>query len=116
GGLQGAEGEAQGRLLLTARVSPGEWGCHLPDLVTRLAALSSTYIVAPDDMLLEGVLAKLFADRQIRPGSGVLHWLLQRVERSYTAAAEIVEKLDRISLETGRELRLPLVIEALEQV
>ena len=106
---------AKGRLLLTARAPPQEWGCRLPDLTTRLTAAPSARVVEPDDALLEGVLAKLFADRQLQPGNGVLAWLLRHVERSYAAAVDVVERLDSLSLETGRELRLPLVVEVLEQ-
>ena len=63
----------------------------------------------PDDALFEAVLAKHFSDRGIRPGEGVLRWLVQRLERSYLAAAEAVERLDASALAEGRELRLPLL-------
>ena len=98
--------EEQGWALLTAR---DVRAFTLPDLATRLAALPGARIEPPDDALFEAVLAKHFSDRGIRPGEGVLRWLVQRLERSYLAAAEAVERLDASALAEGRELRLPLL-------
>ena len=107
GPQSGGEGRGEGGwALLTAR-DPQAF--TLPDLATRLAALPGARIEPPDDALFEAVLAKHFSDRGIRPGEGVLRWLVQRLERSYLAAAEAVERLDASALAEGRELRLPLL-------
>ena len=52
-------------VLLTARRFPAAWGVRLPDLASRLGAATSVEIHEPDDMLLAGVITKLFADRQV---------------------------------------------------
>src|SRR5262249_22511504 len=59
-------------ILLTAREAPARWGVALPDLASRLAALPVARIAAPDDAMLEAVLVKMFADRQLEVGPDVI--------------------------------------------
>jgi chromosomal replication initiation ATPase DnaA len=83
-----------GGLLLTARMPPITWPAALPDLRSRLNALPVALMEAPDDQVLEGVLRKLFKERNIRPGDDVYSYLLHRIERSAAAAREVVRLLD----------------------
>ncbi|HSV03395.1 MAG TPA: DnaA/Hda family protein [Phenylobacterium sp.] len=83
-----------GGLLLTARTPPIAWPASLPDLRSRLNALPVVEIEPPDDQVLEGVLRKFFKERNIRPGAEVYPFLLRRIERSATAAREVVRQLD----------------------
>lgn len=83
-----------GGLLLTARTPPVAWPAALPDLRSRLNALPVALMEAPDDQVLEGVLRKLFKERNIRPGDDVYPYLLNRIERSAVAAREVVRLLD----------------------
>ncbi len=81
-------------LLLTARILPTLWPAALPDLRSRLNALSVAEIGEPDDEVLTGVLKKFFRERNIRPHDDVYPYLLRRMERSIAGAQEIVERLD----------------------
>lgn len=83
-----------GGLLLTARKAPTLWPAALPDLRSRLNALTVAEIQPPDDTVLEGVLRKFFRDRNIRPPEEVYPYLLRRMSRSIPDAEEIVRKLD----------------------
>lgn len=56
-------------------------------------------IAEPDDMLLGGVIHKLFADRQISVEPHVVSYLVSRIERSLLSAIQIVDRLDRAALE-----------------
>ncbi len=47
-------------VLLTARAAPGRWNAKLPDLASRLVALPSVEIGAPDEALLRTVMLKQF--------------------------------------------------------
>jgi len=87
-------GRKGGGLLMTARARPVAWPATLPDLRSRLNALSVAEIEAPDDAVLEGVLRKFFKERNIRPGADVYPYLLRRIERSAAAAREVVRRLD----------------------
>ena len=49
--------------------------------------------------MLAGVIAKLFADRQVEVEPHVVQFLVRRIERSLATAIRVVEKLDRAALE-----------------
>jgi chromosomal replication initiation ATPase DnaA len=69
---------------------------------------------APDDALLEALLVKLFADRQLAVGEELLRYLLARMERSFAAARALVAALDRAALAEGRAVTIPLARRVLE--
>jgi len=85
----------------------------LPDLRSRMAMLPAVALGAPDDALLMGLLAKAFADRQIRIAPDVLSFAVARLERSYAAAQQFAAQMDQLSLARARAVTLPLVREAL---
>jgi chromosomal replication initiation ATPase DnaA len=88
-----------GHLLLTARSFPVAWRVTLPDLVSRLKAATVVEIHEPDDLLLAGVITKLFADRQVEVEPNVVQFLVRRIERSLSAAIDVVERLDTVAME-----------------
>ena len=100
-------------VLLTAQSAPSRWGVKLPDLLSRLNAVPTVEIGAPDDTLVQTVLLKHFADRQLDIDPKVLTYLALHVDRSLAAAAAAVAAVDRVALATGRKINRQLVIEAL---
>lgn len=100
-------------LLLTARRFPGAWGVTLPDLASRLKAAATVEIDEPDDLLLAGVITKLFADRQIEVDPAVVQFLVRRIERSLSTAISIVERLDRAALEQKTRITRALAADVL---
>jgi chromosomal replication initiation ATPase DnaA len=100
-------------VLLTARAAPGRWNAKLPDLASRLAAIPSVEIGAPDEALLRTVMLKQFTDRQLDIDPKVLEYLAVRIDRSLQAAAEAVEAVDRAALASGRKISRQLVSDAL---
>ncbi len=107
--------ERGGHLLIVSRVAPSRWGVRLPDLASRLAALPAVRIEPPDDRLMEALLVKLFADRQLAVAPGVIAYLATRLERSFAALLGMVERLDRESLARQRAVSLALAREILER-
>jgi len=105
--LNRVKGEG-GALLILSREAPARWDVRLPDLASRLKALPAVEVMPPDDALLGAVLAKHFGDRQIHVAPEVIDYLLRHIERSFAAAAEIAEKLDRAALAAGRAITIPL--------
>lgn len=101
-------------VLLTARTQPLNWGVELPDLASRLQAATTVELRAPDDLLLSGVITKLFADRQIAIEPAVVLFLVRRMERSLPAAAAAVEALDRLALERQTRITRSLAAELFE--
>ena len=96
-------------ILLTAREAPARWGIALPDLASRLAALPVARIAAPDDAMLEAVLVKMFADRQLEVGPDVISYALKNVDRSFDAMRDLVSRADAASLAGQRAVTVPLV-------
>jgi chromosomal replication initiation ATPase DnaA len=100
--------EGSGHLLIVAREAPARWPIELPDLASRLAALPAVRIDPPDDRLIEALLIKLFADRQLAVPPVVVTYLTARVERSFEAVRRVVDLLDQESLARRRAVTLPL--------
>lgn len=111
--LLNAARAAGSSVLLTARRMPANWGVHLPDLASRLRTAALAEIGAPDDTLLEGVVAKLFADRQVEVEPHVVQFVVRRMERSLTAAMRLVDALDRAALERQSRITRALAAEVL---
>jgi chromosomal replication initiation ATPase DnaA len=108
--------ERGGFLLLSDRSAPARWHCPLADLRSRLAAMQAVALGEPDDELMERVLKKLFADRQLALGADVLRYLVARMERSFAAARRVVATMDRTALEERREISVPLARDVLRQL
>jgi len=101
--------ERAGAMLLTASAPPSRWGIALADLRSRLLAAPAVTVGAPEDELLEAVLVKQFADRQLRVPPEAVTFLVQRMERSLGAARAIVAALDEAALAAHRKITVPLV-------
>lgn len=108
--------ERRGHLLLLATQPPARWSLGLADLRSRLSAAPAIAIGAPDDALLDIVLAKLFADRQLSVSPEVRHYILKRVERSFAAVGAVVAALDRATLAAGRGVTPGLARAVLEEL
>lgn len=105
-----------GALLLTARRFPLAWGVTLPDLASRLKAAATIEIYEPDDLLLAGVITKLFADRQIEVDQNVVQYLVRRIERSLSTAIRVVDRLDRVALEQKTRVSRALAADVIEAI
>lgn len=95
-------------LVLAGRQPPSRLRLELADLSSRLNTLPAVAIGPPDDDLLAVVLVKLFADRQLEVGAGVVEFLVKRLDRSFAALGEAVAKLDAASLEQRRRVTVSL--------
>ena len=91
-------------LLLTARTAPVMWRTTVPDLRSRLNALHVVQIAPPDDVVLAGLLRKLFRERNIVPIDDVIPYLLSRLERSAPAAMRAVREIDALADAEGRNI------------
>jgi len=107
--------EEEAFLLITAQAAPALWGTALPDLASRLRAVPTVALSAPDDALLRAVLVKLFADRQLDVDGNLLSYLATRIERSFAAARAAVEALDREALRLKRPVTRALAAELLRE-
>jgi len=99
--LLNAAREARLPMLMAARTAPARWPVRLPDLASRLRAMTAAEILPPEDSLLRALLLRLLADRQLPVGPGLQEWLLLRLPRSPAALRDAVARLDRAALAAG---------------
>jgi chromosomal replication initiation ATPase DnaA len=105
-----------GSLLLTANTPPTQWRLALADLRSRLQALPAIAVGAPDDALIEAVMVKQFADRQVRVSPDVIAYLVPRLERSLASVRAVVAALDAAALAERRAVTVPLARQVLDRV
>jgi len=103
--------ENKAYLLVTSCKTPHNLNFDLLDLVSRLKAFNYVAIKDPDLELLRGVFLKLLIDRQLKVSLEILNFIMQRIERTFQAIAEIVNKLDQLSLSTKRNITIPFINE-----
>lgn len=113
--LLNAVREQGGWLLLTASMPPSQAGFGLADLRSRVQALLTAELEAPDDEVLAAVIHKQFSDRQLRVGDDVVRYLLLRMDRSFAAARAWVERIDRAALAEQRRVTTALVRRLLDE-
>lgn len=101
-------------LLLTAELAPAHWAVGLPDLESRLNALPTVGLGAPDDALLSALLVKQLSDRQLAVTDEVVRYAVSRMERSFEAVRRLATALDGASLAEQRRITVPFVRRVLE--
>ena len=101
-------------LLLTSEDQPAHTIFKLPDLRSRLNGVPRCRLQDPDEELLEAMLAKLFVDRQLAPNPDIIDYLSKRIERTGTAAAAVVEAIDRLALSKREPINLSHARKVLE--
>lgn len=101
-----------GWLMMTSSKPIAHINLTLPDLQSRLKSTANVTIEEPDDTLLKAILQKHFNDRQLSVNEGVLNYCMSRMERSFSAAANMVEQLDEKSLSEKRSITIPMVKQA----
>ena len=105
--------DAGRRVLYAARAMPDALSLTLPDLRSRLLALPSVEVSQPEDALIAAVLEKMFSDRQIRVGPGVIDFLVARIERSFATARKMVAVIDEAAMSARRNITVPFVRDVL---
>lgn len=113
--LYNAVSRAGGRLLLTGRAPPRGLHISLKDLATRLNSVPVARIAPPDEGFLEAFLVRLAEDRQLALPTPIAAFLAPRMPRAFDAAINLIEALDRLSLEAGRPVSRELASEALKR-
>ncbi len=96
-------------ILIVARQPAGLWHIHLPDLKSRLLAISQICIEAPNDELLGALLVKQLGDRGIPIDPRVLNYILPRIERSFEAVSALVHAIDQGSLVRKNAVTIPFI-------
>ena len=72
-------------------------------------------IKEPDDTLLQVLLTKLFTDRQIMPSPNVINYVAARMDRTYVAAQQVVDQLDRMALAEKKPISMKMAAALLDK-
>ena len=88
-------------VLLAAREAPARWPVRLPDLASRLRAITAVPIRAADEALLRALLARLLSERQFPVAEPVQQFLLLHLPRTPAAIREAAARIDHASLAAG---------------
>lgn len=84
---------------------------NLADLSSRLRAANMISISQPDDEMLAALLYKQLLDRQLKFAREIIYYIIMRIDRNFTAIKEIVDKIDKYSLETKRYITISFIKE-----
>jgi len=103
-------------LLLTAQSAPSRWNLSLPDLRSRLCAAPSVQISPPSDAMMDAVLVKLFADRQLVVSPESITYIVRHLDRTFEAARNVVEASDRAALEKKGRVTVPLLKSVIKDI
>ncbi|MCA3269493.1 MAG: DNA replication protein [Thalassospira sp.] len=99
---------ARAKVVLTAGTPLSNWTAALPDLVSRLKALTAVQLGAPDDATLAALYVKGFSERQMAITPRFIHYLCRHGERSFSAAQRLVTALDDYAYREQKPLTVPL--------
>ena len=108
--------EINGYILYTSRRNPASLKLNLQDLDSRLRAAIPIRIEDPDDFLLEAILIKLFADKQIDLSANLTNFILKRSNRSCEYIKRLVDSVYIKIMEERRPLTIPLLSNVLEEM
>jgi chromosomal replication initiation ATPase DnaA len=108
--------ERQIPLVLATRISPARLAVALPDLASRLRATLAIPIEPPDDDLLDALLARHLARRQLAVGPEVIRFLRLRLPREADALRRAAARLDAASLERARPITVALAASLLPEL
>ncbi|ABD87882.1 DnaA ATPase domain-containing protein [Rhodopseudomonas palustris] len=103
--------EDQAYVLITSRLPPSALEVDLRDLRSRLRAVPAVTLLPPDDQLFRALIVKFCADRQMSVDESLVSFVANRIDRSFIAARQAVERLDTEALRLGRPVTRALAAE-----
>lgn len=98
-------------MLITSRSPLSSFPVVIRDLDSRLRAVPSVTLAAPDDALLRALIVKLGADRQLTLDDVLVSFLINRIERSFAGARAAVARLDEEAMRQHRPVTRALAAE-----
>lgn len=102
-------------ILLTATIPPKHWQ-KIPDLVSRMASITSVEIHQPNDDDLKNIILKFFHHRGVEVSQNVIQFLLNHMDRSLESLQLVCLKLDSISKALKRSITIPLIQENFDKI
>ena len=95
---------SSGSVLFLSRLSAFDMQWELDDLNSRIKSLISCEIKLPDDLLLYTFLVKYADEKKLILTDKQCIYIIERVERNFETVIKIIDNLDRVSLETKKNI------------
>jgi chromosomal replication initiation ATPase DnaA len=86
---------------------------ELKDLKSRFDNFTDIGIKLPTDDLIRVILTKNFSDKQVNIEPKLLEYILKNIHRSYKDIFDLIDKVDSLSLSTGKSININLIKKAL---
>ena len=100
------------KILATSNIELNNYLFHLNDLSSRLKTFYYVEINQPDDQMCKMLMTKLFSEKQIIiKNKEIFDFIFNRVNRTYLDLYNLVEKIDKFSLQKKKQLTIPLIRE-----
>jgi len=103
--------EQAANVLITSRSPLTTFPVVIRDLASRMRAVPSAALAAPDDALLRALIVKLAVDRQMAVDGSLVSYVANRIERSFAAAHHAVQRLDEEAMRQHRPVTRALAVE-----
>ena len=88
---------------------------ELNDLKSRLDSFVDIGIDLPTDDLIRVILTKGFSDKQVETDVKLLEYILKNIDRSYEEIFSFIDKVDTLSLSTGKSININLIKKVLNK-
>ncbi len=87
----------------------------LKDLKSRFDTFINIGINLPTDELIKVIISKNFSDKQVKIDTKLLEYILKNIDRSYEGIFDLIDKLDNLSLSTGKSININLIKKVLNK-
>lgn len=114
--LLNAAGEENVPVLMASRQPPARMAYTLADLTSRLRSSACIEIRGPEDDLLDALLTRLAAARQLNLPPSVHQLLLLHLPRAPSYYREAIARLDRLAMDRGMRITRPMAAEILAEL
>ena len=88
---------------------------EINDLKSRFDNFIDVGIDLPTDDLIRVILTKNFSDKQVKIETKLLEYILKNTHRSYEDIFDLIDKVDSLSLSTGKPININLIKKALNK-
>ena len=106
--------EQDNKYLIVTSIKPiVELNFNLEDLKSRTKNFLLYNIEKPDDDLMFALILKNLSDRQISLDKKLIHYIVKRINRSYSKIFDFIYKIDEISLKKKKSIDFKIIKEAL---
>ncbi len=102
-------------IIINSREPIKKINIELVDLKSRLDSFVSTGIDLPTDDLIRVILTKGFSDIQVKTDVKLLEYILKHINRSYEDIFSFINKIDSLSLSTGKSININLIKKVLNK-